>query len=609
AAPPAFASVASSACTAPVDTGACPYVAGPAVLFDRCFGSIHAPGTPGNPTGLGNTGCNGARDAKKLLDTLGRDASKVKRDAEKDVNDFMRLVANDAINKDAIKRFNEAAAFPKQLQKDIDGLLQDRDCGTKAAMDELKRNFTNIGNGLGTLGLATAKTTEAVGKLGPALGEIQQATAETAVLLQEVANAPADVKQKVDALGKALADVKRELEKVQALDVAGLAAAVGTVAGTTGPFMASASACAAGLSTAITSLSAGGGAAAGGAASCPESVEAFGGGCWGVVAGVPVATIGPALSTALSSAACTAATGEGAAIGTAASAIIGFFDKVSNVVDSLGKSVDALGKAAAALESLPGTLSASAKRHAGSIAAHLDKAGDSVDACSTILSNDVSPKLGQLGSDFVTEMAKDLGQLNKCYNKLQTLVARMGGGAVEAMADFASASLFLVDGGKAFDNIAKQVPGAVSAAGSAANAGWNDVNREYGDTHRALLGVDPGVVNIPVEGAKLAALATNSAELNRLVKAMADLAAKIGQIPGKALTAGKAAFLDVENKKREARQKFDSALAKAQSAKTKFEAAARAPAKQIVLANIAVAKLKLPSTNLKGLKVKRAVIR
>lgn len=614
AAAPVFASdasVAAAACrTTTIDEGACPYVAGPAVLFDRCFGSVHLPGTPGTPTPLGNQVCNGARDAGKFLNTLGRNANKVKKDAEKDVNDFMVVVSNDAVNKDAVKRFNEAAAFPKQLQRDIDNLLKDRDCGTKAAMDELKTHFTNTGAGLVTIGQAAGKTAEAIGKLGPALSEIQQATAETAALLQELASAPAEVKQKVEALNTALNNVKKELDKVKGLDVEGLGASVGTLAGTTGPFVLSAGACAAGISAAITTLSAGGGATAAGAASCPESMEAFGGGCWGVVAGVPTATIGPALSTALSGAACTTATGSGGTIVQSASSIIGFFEKVSTVADALGKSIDALGKAAAALESLknlPATLSASVTKHAVSIAGHLDKAGDSVEACTGILANDVAPKLGKLGADFVTEMASDLTQLIKCYNKLQALSGKMGGETIEAMADFTAALLFLVDGGKVFDNIARQVPGATNAASDSANASWNAINKDYGDAHQALLGVRPGANDLRKEAERLGFMATHPGDLNKVVKELGDLTKDFAELPGKALIAGKAKFLDVANRKREARQKFDSALAKAQSAKTKFDSATRAPAKTVAVPTFAASKLKLPQ--IQNLKVKRAIIR
>src|SRR4030042_7056355 len=142
---------AAVCCPSPADPfNGCPLKVGapPAELvFDRCFGASPIPGTPGycSPTVPGNTVCNMVRDVNRVKTMITTGVIYRQDQAKRELEAFYRVIFQDAVNQNSIRTFNEAAKYQNAIVPEVTNYLNDRQCGSKYALYNLKSFFETQG--------------------------------------------------------------------------------------------------------------------------------------------------------------------------------------------------------------------------------------------------------------------------------------------------------------------------------------------------------------------------------------------------------------------------------------------------------------------------------
>ncbi|MBK9064377.1 MAG: hypothetical protein IPL89_14460 [Acidobacteria bacterium] len=562
------AGTALANCSATADPGGCPITA-VGLSFDRCFGSN--PLSP-SPTQIGNQLCGGVKDLNTLAKNLGNDANKAIQDAERDAKAALKVIGKDAINPDAIADYNKAAAFVKDIKTDFDRFLADPQCGSKASLDSLNQFFQSQMQNLVALGGIAGKLGDAALATAPAAVEGGKILTELAGLAGDVAAAGPNAKKQADALTKAIQDLQKEAAQIAALNLTSVVGDGAALVSTVGPFLGECGGCASAMATAIGALAGGSTAAGAGAAACPETAVEFGGSCWVTVGGVPVA-LSSGLIAALGSAPCTAATGNVAKMADYISKIQKFVDSTVKLVQSVRNSMTALVAASDALAKLGHELGSKSAPRLQRIETSLNAAIDTLNKASQIVEDDVAPRAARLGGDLLTQIGDNTNKLVVCYGKMQDVSEEIGGEAGQAMVDYIAAGALLVDGGQILTNIATQGQTGITAAKNKADSEWKAVNKDERDVYKDVWGTNPGApLDFGKAAQNLIGFGTNASARNKLLSDIGDAASRLLALPGKALDAGKNAFLNLNNLKPNARSKFDQAAVKAHSSLVKFQA-------------------------------------
>jgi hypothetical protein len=569
---------AHAACNARSDgPGLCPFKVGDQNVFDRCLGAPVVGPDAGKPTALGNAACDAIEKLHDLQKNLGKSATSMVNAVKRDLDAFVTVTMRGAYNPQSIATYNRVARYPNALARDIDTVLKHRVCGSAGAMRNLKAWFDQQGQNLMAVGRIAQDVGQAIAALGPAGPEAVKIVQETGKIASLVASASQSAKTEFETLKKAAEAIQRDLAAVAALDVTGTVAAGGDLVVSVGPFVANCGGCAGALAEAIGSLGAGGGATAGGGAACPESAAAFGGSCWAVVAGVPVAAIGPAIGGAIATPTCTAAAGGAAKMAEHAQKIEKFVTTTVKLAQSLKASIDNVVRASQALAALGQALGTGAQPSLKAMEASLNKIVDTTNQSFDIAAGKVAPATARLASNLLAQLGQSVDMLFTCYNMYQDLAFKLGGDTVKAMAELTAATALLVDGGKVADNLYKQSGRAVKAAQDEATERWEKLHRRDKQIYERLWGVDAYKVDLPKTAAHL--LTLNPQKVKDIVDDTVDLGKDRVSAVAASLDAGKKAFLD-QDKLRIARGKFDEAGAKAASAERLFQAAERHPRPQ-----------------------------
>lgn len=563
---PAGAALAD--CSAVADPGACPIKAGP-LSFDRCFGDLNVLNPKPQP--IGNALCGGLKDINTLAQNLGSNANKAIQDAERDAKAALKVIGKDAINPNAIADYNKASAFVKDIKTDFDRFLADPQCGSKASLDSLNQFFRSQMQNLVALGAIAGKLGEAAVATAPAVVEAGKIMTETAGLAGDVATAGPKAKKQLDALTKAIQDLQKEAGQIGALNLTAVAGDGVALVSTVGPFLGECAGCATAMASAIGALGGGSTAAGAGAAACPETAVEFGGSCWATVAGVPVAA-SSVLIAAVGSAPCTAATGDLAKMTDYVSKIQKFVDSTVKLVQSVRNSITALVAASDALAKLGQELGNKSAPRLAKIETSLNNAIDALNRASTIVEDDVAPKVARLGGDLLAQIGDNTQKLVVCYGKMQDTAEEIGGEAGQAMVDYIAAGALLVDGGQVLNNIATQGQTGINAAKNKADSEWKAIEKDETKIYKDVWGTNPGApLDLGKAAGSLIGLGGDTTRRNKLIADLGNAASRLVNLPGKALDAGKNAFLNLNTLKPTARAKFDQAAVKARSSLAKFQ--------------------------------------
>lgn len=558
-------------CSAPNETGACALVAGP-LRFDRCFGGF--PGV-GKPTDFGNFACNALKMSHKLQADLGTNATKFVSDAKKDMDDFVKVTTDGAINREAAQKFVAARHSVNEIVTDAKALVNDPKCGVNGTIKGFNQFFTEAAQNLTRAGEIAAKTAQAGGEASRAVPEIVSALGELGQLVGDIQKAGAAAEAERKKVEGALKGIQQNLAALGSVDFAGTATAGGKLVTGVGPFMLACGGCAAAINAAIPQAAASLGTATASIAACPATGGAE------CIFGVAVSSItgtGAAFTGVLGAGPCAVAM-DGA------NKIEEYVDTIKKLVDtsvtlaaSFQRNVQNLQAAGDALGQLAQKLPQTLKPRIERIAASIDRAGDALNRGVDILEIDVAPAVEKLTTQLVTQLGTHTADLVTCWNRINYTAALMGQDTIDAVELLADVSLHLVDGGKIVKNLQTQGAEAIQAAGSKAQERWSAVDSSYKTVHKDLWGVPPGTVDLGKTIQNLPNLVTR---IGKIITDLASYGDSLGKVVTTSLDAGKNAFLERDQLKAQSKPKFDTAEAKSRSAAIELaKAKAKAQAKQ-----------------------------
>jgi hypothetical protein len=565
---------ALASCSAHSDEG-CPLKIGHTPVFDRCFGALD-----GKPTAVGNTICNVLRDLKIVDDRLGLNAQTLQTQSRREFEAFTKVVLQDSINQKALSTFNDANKHLHAIEDDLARFRNDPKCGAKAAMEALKRYFEAEIQQLRLLGEIIGKTGEAAVAMAPAAIEAGKMAQELAKLADLAAKKGEAAQASYKKLEGAIKKLEETASAIQKLDVAGAVSAGGAVVTNVGPFVVECYACAGAMAEALGSLGAGTTVAGAGGAACPETA---GGGCIATAGGAGLGAAGAALGAAVGSAACTA-------VVTGAKDIAGHIDKMAKFVQTSAdlantgwKCGEDIISASKALVELAQHLGEDAKPSIEKIDQSLDLAVAAIEKGRLILMNQVVPRINHLLGNGLKILTDRVKQLIACYRNMEWLAKAVTKDVVAAVGDLGQAAFTIVDAGKVLQNIGQQSLAGAQAAGNYAQREWIPCDNERKSLHKAIWGVDRGVMDAGKIGAHLGDLAAHPDRIPPLASRLQNLVQRELNIMPKAMNEGKKSFLNLDQNKQSAQTKFAQALKLAESAEAKLGDAkdrAREKAKQ-----------------------------
>ena len=524
----------SASCSAPPDT-ACPVSAGPMTVFDRCFGSLN-----GQPTAVGNKVCDLARDLKKTIADL-PEPLPLNNQVQQDLGRALQVVFADTVNADSIATFNHAGQIQEDIINDLQGYLQDPQCGVNGQLEFLQQyfnkrvgDFQNFGQDLAIIMDIAAQ----LGKAGQEGGEILAQLGQLASLVNESGS---EARRQFTILQRAIGKLMDNAREVAGLDLS-VIGDTATLAAQVGPWIGSCGTCAGLLIDAAKNVSIGGGSTAAGAGGCPETGAAAGGSCWVIIPGVTITGTG-GVEAALSSIPCTAA-GDGLnKLEDYEQKLEKLFDTINKLITSTQSSLNDIQTASDALVALARTLPAEAEGHINNIRQALNRAGDDLNSAADLTSQQLIPALATQSEDRLRELGDNVGHLLDCYAKAEDLAGEIGGRVLQGFDDMRQALTHLVNGQRVVTNIQAHGRQGLHAAEAYIRRKLADIQRQLESLNQEVFGVRLGVVDPGRTVPHLIALAGDSSRQHRIASQVSAVSAEIAVLPGDALNEGKKAFL------------------------------------------------------------------
>jgi len=364
---------------------------------------------------VGEGACNALKDADKLADALNKGVKHFQNEAEGKIRDLNKVMFEDAINKDAIRKFNKAADTWNSIMDDVKDLAEDDQCGVEAQFRALNSFFNTQMKTVKSLGEVAQETGNAIKQLQPVAAELAKIAQELNTIAAEAGRKSPEAKKQFDVIQKATNALLKDFEEIAKLDVSKVISDGTDLTTTVGPFLLDCGSCATALAGSVSSLSAGAGAAVGGTAGCPESAVAFGGSCWATVAGVPTAALSVTLGPLLSDAACKNVVGSVAKYKSYYDEIDRFVNSVFTLSKSIVNNADDVADASAALQVLAKEFGNDAKASITKIQTSMDKITDAFEATQKVANDKIAPKVKTISKTFVREMATSIEHLRTCY--------------------------------------------------------------------------------------------------------------------------------------------------------------------------------------------------
>lgn len=574
-----FSTWAQASCPAPADAGACPVRMGGQVVLDRCFGSV--PGFPGR-TPVGDAACNAVKGIHTVASELGVNPDAMRREAERNARDLVKVALAGAVDAEAVRDIQRAAGVGKEISDTINATLRDRECGSKAALDTIKRRFDEAGRFVQEAAQVSGLAVDAVGKLRPVVDESARILAELQKLATLAQAKGPKAKEEFDRLQQAIQLLQREVESLtqgefQAAMQAGTSMATSVV-----PFAAACAGCATAISSAVAALGSGATASTAGAAICPET----GASCVVAAAALPAGAAVGSLSSALGSEACKLVQADAAKLPQHYEQITRFVEAMVRLANALPKASTQAAASGQALINLAQQLGAEGQGSVEAIRRSLNAMLPALNAAGDQLEERVAPRVSRLANDFLRTLSGDTQTLARCYDKLNEAVALMSNDLIEAIALLNEALPLAVDANKVALNLKAQGEDAVATASRAAEKEWRRLHDDQVELHVRLFGVKPGVVDPAKTGAHLVGLATDPAKVGKIAEDATRLAQRQVKALTVALDEGKKAFLDQDKLTIQAKQKYAEAKDKSrravlEMAKAKARAQAQLAQKKI----------------------------
>ena len=151
---------------------------------------------------LGDKICPLLNSTRIIADGLGSSVTNKLNEVRTDMDRFRNVTLEDAINNDAIEKYNAAINQLKSISTDLGNFLKDAECGVPGAMDALKSKFIQSIQTITDLVIIIKTFGDALTNLSPVLPEVVNIGSKVIEIGKSVNNQSAEMKNEFDKLNQ-----------------------------------------------------------------------------------------------------------------------------------------------------------------------------------------------------------------------------------------------------------------------------------------------------------------------------------------------------------------------------------------------------------------------
>jgi hypothetical protein len=460
---------ALAGCSAPQDD-ACPFnIPVPPGHFDRCWGSALL---DDSPTAWGNAVCDlrlKLMEAKKKLQDF---PEPWRSQAEAELQPWIDATLRGAIDQEAINTLNNANHYLDIILEDINGYINDPVCGVHGTIQKVDDWLKNRAREFNTWGKLAQVSGEIVSSVGDAGASATEALARLTVIM-------ADRNTYSDETVQSLQDLQKDLERYyQAIgDLADTDISAFTDGVSQGLELAqwvnNCGICAGLLADSVRNYGTGATTTVGGSSACPETIEAFGGSCWGIPGGVVVAGFG-VLEDAVATGPCTAAKDGAAHAPEYGRTLVRVVETVQELINKTLACYTRYNLVVAAIEKLAANASGDIGSRIGPVRDKFEESGRHLENARQTLNEELFPVVEVYAQGRIEEFSRNIGHVLVCRDRAHQVALETGQDVVNASGELVNALAHAVEAAKVVGNIQSGI-----------ERGWKNVS-----TKAALRNVD-----------------------------------------------------------------------------------------------------------------------
>lgn len=550
-----FPIVAVAACSATTDE-ACPLRIGNQVVFDRCFGAPPIGPNAGKKTAVGNQICNIFREMISIANQLRVGAQSFQNNAQRDLDSFTKVTFNDAVDRKALEKFDMTNGVLRRIDADLEAYKNDKFCGSKAAMDGVKKSFETEIQNLRILGEGMTSTAEAATAMLPVATESGNIIKEMETLRIMSYNRGGNAINSYNQLNSAAVSLQNAANGLRTPDLNGIINAGSAAVMDNLPFITDCAVCAGAVGLAAANIVS---IAAQPSVAMTTCLPTAGTGCIVAATGVGFGAFGTVCAVLLADPFCLNAAAKVDDMDITTEKVRLYFENVAKIIDQVGQTDKQTENVKNKLDLLYRELGSQAKPTVDKINTSLNRAQNALEKGKEILRTKVIPKINHYAGNRFQEMVNQAKQLLHCYENIDRLSRSLTKDVLDAVTDMQKAKGKIVDAGKILDNIVRQGQTAAQAGGAFALREWQACDSQEATLHRDIWGVERGKTDPGKTTGHLVSLAANPSKISTLGTRVAQLKSREANIPFKALEEGKKSFLNLAQSKANAGKLFDEA--------------------------------------------------
>jgi hypothetical protein len=557
-----FPNAAVAACSAPTDE-ACPLRIANQVVFDRCFGAPPVGPNAGKKTAVGEQICNILINMIGIAHHLSVGAESFQSNAQRDLESFTKVTFNNAVDRKALEKFDVANGMLRRIDEDFEAYKNDKFCGSKAAMDVVKKSLEAEIPNLRILVEGMTSTAEAATAMLPVATATENIKKEVENLRAMSYGRGGNTINLFNQLNMAALSLQNDASGLRIPDLTGIINAGSAAVVDNLPFIANCAACAGALGVAAANIV---GIAAQPSVAMTTCLPTAGTGCIVAAAGVGANAISGIAFVVIANPFCHDAAAKVEEMDITTEKIHLYFENVVKIIDHVEKTDQNIENVRQKLDQLYRELGSQAKPYVDKINASLNGARNALERGKEILRTKVVPRISRYAGNRIQQVMDQAKQLLHCYENMDRLSRSLTKDVLNAAKEMLQAKGKIVDAGQILDNIVRQGQTAAKAGAAFALREWQACDSQEANLHREIWGVERGKVDAGKTAGHLAYLAANPSKISTLGISVAQLKTREANIPIKAVEEGQKAFLNLAQSKASSAKLFDEAEALASNA-------------------------------------------
>lgn len=570
---PLLSGVATAACSAPTDE-ACPVRIGNQVVFDRCFGAPPIGPNAGKKTAVGEQICNTLRDMIGVAHRLSVGAQSFQNNAQRDLDAFTKATFNNAVDRKALEKFDVTNGMLRKIGEDLEAYKNDKFCGSKAALDGVKKSFETEIQYLRILGEGIMSTAEAVNAMTPIATETGNIIKEIESLRTMSYNRGGNAINSYNQLSSAAMTLQNAGNGLRIPDLSGIINAGSAAVMDNLPFIYDCATCAGALGLTAANIVS---ITAQPSVAMTTCLPTAGTGCIVAAAGVGFSAFNLAFLVPAAYQICPGVIAKIDNMETTSEKIELYFENLAKIIDHVDIADKSIESVKQKMNQLYQDLGSQAKPSRDKMNASLDKVHNALEKGKEILRTKVVPKINRYVGKRFQQLENQAKQLIHCYENMARLSQSLTKDVLTAATDMQKAKENISNAGKILDTIVRQGQTAAQAGAMFALREWQACDSQEATLHRDLWGVERGKSDAGKTAGHLAYLAANPSKISALGKRVTQLKTREASIPLNAAVEGKKSFLNLAQSKANAGKLFDEAEVLASNA---AKSIARSHAKQ-----------------------------